>query len=82
MFPMMQFSLAPWRMLDDIHLEAVSDAAALHTQMAGRILELAQESARTGEPILRSLEFMYPGQVSCVYSIGHQKVCTHCTGWD
>ena len=34
LFPMMQFSLAPWRMLDDRHLAAV--LAAVHTRQAGR----------------------------------------------
>eukprot|EP00873_Tetraselmis_striata_P004966 jgi/Tetstr1/425230/TSEL_015690.t2 len=60
MFPMMQFSLAPWRMLDAVHLEAVVDAAALHGQVAQRILQLAQQAAQTGEPIIRTMEYVFP----------------------
>lgn len=63
MFPMMQFSLAPWRMLDAVHLEAVVDAAALHGQVAQRILQLARDAAVTGEPIIRSMEYVFPHMV-------------------
>ncbi len=34
--------------------------AQLHTEMGGEILKLARESAITGNPIVRSLEFEYP----------------------
>lgn len=60
MMPMMQFSVAPWRVLDAEHLKYCLEAAKLHEKMAPYIIELAQESARTGEPIVRSMEYMYP----------------------
>lgn len=63
---MMQFSLAPWRMLEGANMEAVVDAAATHTQMSGRILQLAKEAAEGGEPILRSMEYVFPNQVTVV----------------
>ena len=59
--PMMQFSAAPWRMLKGEHLEAVRAAAQLRMKFADRILSVAKESAKTGEPMLRSMEYAYPG---------------------
>lgn len=34
--------------------------AALHSEMGEQILAIARESAKTGEPIVRSLEYQYP----------------------
>ena len=58
--PMMQFSVAPWRVLDAAHLAAVKQAVALRMRFTPRILELAQASAATGEPILRPLAYVFP----------------------
>ena len=58
--PMMQFSVAPWRVLDAVHLAAVKQAVALRMRFTPRILELAQASAATGEPILRPLAYGFP----------------------
>lgn len=68
MMPMMQFSVAPWRILDKEHLQHCINAAKLHEQFAPYILELAKESAKTGEPIIRSMEYMFPhkGFSECV----------------
>lgn len=60
LMPMMQFSVAPWRILDKEHLEYCRQAALLHTKMAPYIKELADEAARTGEPIMRHMEYMFP----------------------
>ena len=62
LMPMMQFSVAPWRVLDEEHLAAVRAAAALHVEHADRILALAERASRTGEPIVRPLAYAYPGQ--------------------
>jgi hypothetical protein len=62
LMPMMQFSVAPWRVLDAEHLAIARRMAALHAEHGAEILALAQKSARTGEPILRSLEYAYPHQ--------------------
>ena len=59
--PMMQFSVAPWRILDARHAALCREAAALHERLGEEILELARESARTGEPMLRALEYQFPG---------------------
>jgi hypothetical protein len=62
LMPMMQFSVAPWRVLSAGNLAICRRMAALHAEMGEEILALARESARTGEPIARSLEYEYPHQ--------------------
>ena len=37
------------------------DAATLRQRFAPRFVELAKESARTGEPMMRNLEYNFPG---------------------
>jgi alpha-glucosidase len=67
LMPMMQFSVAPWRVLDAQHLAIVRDAAKLHEKMGDYIFGLAQKASKDGEPIVRHLEYAFPGQgfVSC-----------------
>nr|WP_261305104.1 TIM-barrel domain-containing protein [Paenibacillus andongensis] len=60
LFPMMQFSAAPWRVLDDEHLRYCVEAAKLHAQFGSEILDLAKHSAITGEPILRHMAYEFP----------------------
>ncbi len=60
LFPMMQFSTAPWRVLDREHLSYCRDAAHLHVRLAPEILELAGHAARDGEPIMRHLTYVFP----------------------
>lgn len=60
LMPMMQFSVAPWRVLDEKNLQICVEMASLHSKMGEHILELARKSADTGEPIVRSLEYEYP----------------------
>ena len=62
LFPMMQFSAAPWRVLDAEHARYCRDAARLHHRLGGEILALARQAASTGEPILRSMEYVFPHQ--------------------
>lgn len=60
LFPMMQFSAAPWRVLDDEHLRYCVEAARLHARFGQEILALAQQSALTGEPIMRHMAYEFP----------------------
>lgn len=60
LMPMMQFSVAPWRILDDTHLEAVKKSIALRKKFTPYIMQLAQEAAKTGEPIVRNMEYVFP----------------------
>lgn len=67
LMPMMQFSVAPWRVLDEKHLKIVRQAAKLHATMGDYIVTLAKKSAVDGEPIVRHLEYSFPNQgfISC-----------------
>lgn len=62
LMPMMQFSVAPWRVLDEEHLGAVKKAIELRKQFTPIILTLARQAARTGEPIVRTMEYVFPNQ--------------------
>jgi hypothetical protein len=62
LMPMMQFSVAPWRVLSPDNLAICRRMAALHAEMGEEIVALARESARTGEPMVRPLEYAYPHQ--------------------
>ena len=62
LMPMMQFSVAPWRVLAPENLAICRRMAALHAEHGPEILSLARESARTGEPIVRPLEYAFPGR--------------------
>lgn len=62
LMPMMQFSVAPWRILDESRFSAVKKSIEVRTKFTPLIMQLARESARTGEPIMKNLEFVFPGQ--------------------
>ena len=62
MMPMMQFSAAPWRVLDPENEALCRQAALLHTRYGDLFWQLAREAAATGEPIVRSLEYVCPHQ--------------------
>lgn len=62
LFPMMQFSWAPWDDLDAQDLAIVREAAALHTALSPEILALVEHARLTGEPIMRPLEYEYPNE--------------------
>ena len=62
LFPMMQFSLAPWRILNAENAKLCLSWAKLHAAFAPRILDAVKKTALSGEPILRPLEYNYPGQ--------------------
>lgn len=62
LMPMMQYSAAPWRVLDKEHADMVLNCAKIHTDFAEKIVSLVKESAVTGEPIARYLEYVFPNQ--------------------
>jgi alpha-glucosidase len=62
LMPMMQFSVAPWRILSPERLEAVKAAVATRMKFTPKIMELARGSAQTGEPIITNLEYYFPNQ--------------------
>jgi alpha-glucosidase len=62
LMPMMQFSVAPWRILDSLHLAICREMANLHVRMGAYITECAKHAAITGEPIVRHMEYVFPNQ--------------------
>jgi alpha-glucosidase len=60
LMPMMQFSVAPWRILDETHFDAVKKAVDIRKKYTPLIMKLAKESAHNGEPIVRSMEYVFP----------------------
>ena len=60
--PMMQISASPWRVLDAERQKIVKDTIALRQKFAPMFVELAKKAAVDGEPILRHMEYNYPGQ--------------------
>lgn len=67
LFPMMQFSWAPWEAVDEKHLKCIKAAEKLHVKFSDIILSLVEDAYDTGEPILRSLEYNYP-------NVGYEKI--------
>ena len=62
LMPMMQFSVAPWRILDKKHLDICCKFAGFHEQMGEYILKTAVHASQTGEPTVRHLEYSFPHQ--------------------
>jgi alpha-glucosidase len=62
LMPMMQFSVAPWRILDNKHLEACKKAVEIREKFVSVIMELARQAANSGEPIVRPMEYVFPQQ--------------------
>ncbi|HSD63282.1 MAG TPA: glycoside hydrolase family 31 protein [Ignavibacteriaceae bacterium] len=62
LMPMMQFSVAPWRVLNEKNMKICRDMANLHKNMGEEILKIAMESAFSGEPIVRNMEYVFPGK--------------------
>jgi len=60
LMPMMQFSVAPWRVLNQTNHDAVKKAVALRQQFVPEIMKLADNAAKTGEPIVRNMEYQFP----------------------
>ena len=60
--PMMQFSASPWRCLGAAGQKIVSDMVALRQRFAPLFVELARKAARDGQPMMRNLEYAYPGR--------------------
>lgn len=61
LFPMMQFSLAPWRVLDSEYLDLCRQSVQLHVRIFEDLAPLVQHAAAEGEPILRHMSYVFPG---------------------
>ena len=62
LMPMMQFSVAPWRILDSTHLSAVKKIVQIRQENLPYLMQVMRNSAKTGEPVLRPLEYDFPDQ--------------------
>ncbi len=62
LMPMMQFSVAPWRVLSPELAGYCLAAAKLHLRCGDELVNLAHASAKSGEPIIRPLEWQWPHQ--------------------
>jgi len=60
LMPMMQFSVAPWRILSKENMSICKKMALLHASMGDEILKMAKESALSGEPLVRNMEYVFP----------------------
>ena len=69
LFPMMQFSSLPWRHLSKEAQDICLQMAKLHEEMYPEIEKILSYSERTGEPIIRSMEYQFSG-------CGYEKVNT------
>lgn len=61
LMPMMQFSVAPWRVLSEANEKICLDMAKLHLKFGDHILELARKSSKSGDPIVKPMELAFPG---------------------
>ena len=62
LFPMMQFSWAPWRALSPENARLCLEAARLREKLVSEILKVVRASRVTGEPVIRALEYECPRQ--------------------
>lgn len=62
LMPMMQFSVAPWRILSPENLNIIKKMAQLHAQFGPYTMRYAHQASRTGEPIVRCMEYQFPHQ--------------------
>jgi len=83
LMPMMQYSAAPWRVLDEYHAEICREAGRLHLKYADKIIALARHASKTNEPIIRYMEYEFPGEgfeaVTNQFMIGSDLLCAPVT---
>ena len=60
--PMMQFSVAPWRILSQHDLDICRSYALLHCSLSDYILEMAAKTASDGTPIVRHMAYSFPDE--------------------
>ena len=62
LFPMMQFSAAPWDILTEENARLCKDAAKTHEKLGEYIIALSENAAQTGEPIIRHMAYKFPDE--------------------
>lgn len=61
LMPAMQFSAAPFRVLDQKHYEAILKSLEVRKLLLPHLLRLVGEAAVTGEPVVRYMSYEFPG---------------------
>jgi alpha-glucosidase len=62
LMPMMQFSIAPWRVLDSTSFNAVLNALKVRNSFLPIIQSLVDNCVKTGAPVVRHMEYQFPAQ--------------------
>ena len=62
LLPMMQFSAAPWRILNKDNYACCMKAVDLHTRFADYIVRTVEASLTSREPVVQPLEYAFPHQ--------------------
>lgn len=62
LMPMMQYSAAPWRILNKEIFDLCKATAFLHKKFGDYIYQLSLNASKTGEPIVRYMEYAFPHQ--------------------
>ena len=58
----MQFSASPWRVLSEKGQTIIRNLVSLRQKrFAAKFVELAKECGKTGEPMIRHMDYMFPG---------------------
>ena len=60
LMPMMQFSVAPWRILSNENNQICLDMANLHVELGEQFLHFAESASRSGEPIVKPMAMVFP----------------------
>ena len=59
-FPIIQYSMLPYRVLDKDYLALVEPMIDLRKKFGPEILQLAWDAAKTGEPVMRHMAYAFP----------------------
>ncbi len=62
MMPVIQFSAAPWRILDEEKFKEILEQLEIRRKYEKERLEALNQAAKTGEPVIRTMEYAFPGQ--------------------
>ncbi|MBE6903469.1 MAG: glycoside hydrolase [Ruminococcaceae bacterium] len=62
LMPMTQFSISPWRVLDEYHNGLCRDISWVRMEYIEDILALTEHARKTGEPVVRYMEYVFPNQ--------------------
>ncbi len=79
LLPMMQYSAAPWRILDRENADYCIHAGELHVKYADEIFKLVKAASTTCEPVIRYLEYVFPhmgyGAINDEFMLGEKVLC-------